>query len=408
MSTRIDVLHWFSDPVHWSGPEGIPIRLAQHVQLSAESVALGALFALPVGVVLGHYGRFGNLAINISNQESKALDRFINDRFDYVITVCDEANESCPVFAGARERLHWSFPDPAQGTGTEEEQLGVYRSVRDALRKVFEPWGMTPFIVDDAVLLTSEEVGAQKQLKQRIDVDVDDVPLATAVKQLARRKAINLVVDQKVTKQAEKKVSLQVEDVAMETAVRLLAEQAGLKAARIDNVLYVTSPEQAASIAAENRANTVPAYPPGMYGPYWPLAPPSAWPGAAAPSGRGRVNISRHFAGAARWRSAQSGNRVIGACQQPMILARQRPPDQRATSIVGTTPSTGHLPPRSPASPSPADPVHQPACGAPCHSELLARPVPRTRQGRRQPASAAPEGPRRGPSRGEPRRRLLL
>jgi osmoprotectant transport system permease protein len=67
MSTINDVIRWFLDPAHWSGSEGIPIRLAQHVQLSAESVAIGALIALPAGILLGHYGRFGTLAINISN-----------------------------------------------------------------------------------------------------------------------------------------------------------------------------------------------------------------------------------------------------------------------------------------------------------------------------------------------------
>ena len=61
------VARWFSDPAHWSGANGIPQRLVEHVQLSAESVAIGALIALPIGIVLGHYGRFGNLAINISN-----------------------------------------------------------------------------------------------------------------------------------------------------------------------------------------------------------------------------------------------------------------------------------------------------------------------------------------------------
>jgi osmoprotectant transport system permease protein len=67
MSTLLKVLDWFLDPVHWSGPDGIPIRLVQHIQLSAESVVIGALLALPAGILLGHYGRFGNLAINISN-----------------------------------------------------------------------------------------------------------------------------------------------------------------------------------------------------------------------------------------------------------------------------------------------------------------------------------------------------
>ena len=61
------VWRWFADPAHWQGSDGIPTRLVEHLHLSAESVAIGALIALPVGITLGHYGRFGNLAINISN-----------------------------------------------------------------------------------------------------------------------------------------------------------------------------------------------------------------------------------------------------------------------------------------------------------------------------------------------------
>jgi osmoprotectant transport system permease protein len=61
------VLRWFTNPAHWQGSDGIPTRLAEHLHLSAESVAIGALIALPVGIALGHFGRFGNLAINISN-----------------------------------------------------------------------------------------------------------------------------------------------------------------------------------------------------------------------------------------------------------------------------------------------------------------------------------------------------
>ncbi len=74
------------------------------------------------------------LGIDISQQESKTLDRYLHDRFDAVITVCDQANEACPVFFGARERLHWSFPDPSKAEGSEEEQMAVYREVRDAIR----------------------------------------------------------------------------------------------------------------------------------------------------------------------------------------------------------------------------------------------------------------------------------
>ena len=78
------------------------------------------------------------LGIDISTQASKTLERYLGAPFDAVITVCDQANEACPVFLGAMERLHWSFPDPAQATGTEEEQLAVYRSVRDAIRARIE------------------------------------------------------------------------------------------------------------------------------------------------------------------------------------------------------------------------------------------------------------------------------
>jgi arsenate reductase len=78
------------------------------------------------------------LGIDISHQESKTLDRYLDEPFDAVITVCDQANEACPVFFGARRRLHWSFPDPSRATGTEAEQLAVYRHVRDAIRARIE------------------------------------------------------------------------------------------------------------------------------------------------------------------------------------------------------------------------------------------------------------------------------
>jgi arsenate reductase (thioredoxin) len=75
------------------------------------------------------------IGIDISQQESKTLDRFLGQPFDAVVTVCNDANEACPTFYGAKKRLHWSFPDPSKATGTEEEQLAIYRDVRDAIKE---------------------------------------------------------------------------------------------------------------------------------------------------------------------------------------------------------------------------------------------------------------------------------
>lgn len=59
--------------------------------------------------------------VDISTHSSKTFDRFLNDRWDFVITVCDQANETCPAFPNAQHRLHWSFPDPSQIKGAERQ-----------------------------------------------------------------------------------------------------------------------------------------------------------------------------------------------------------------------------------------------------------------------------------------------
>ncbi len=75
------------------------------------------------------------IGIDISSHTSKTLDRFIVEDWDYVITVCDSANESCPHFSRGRQRLHWSFADPSSASGGEDEQMAVYRRVRDEIRE---------------------------------------------------------------------------------------------------------------------------------------------------------------------------------------------------------------------------------------------------------------------------------
>lgn len=75
MSFLSRVVAWFADPANWTGSGGIPTRLLEHLQISAEAVAIAGVIALPIGIVLGHYGRFGALALNVSNV-GRALPSF--------------------------------------------------------------------------------------------------------------------------------------------------------------------------------------------------------------------------------------------------------------------------------------------------------------------------------------------
>lgn len=72
--------------------------------------------------------------VDISNHTSNHVDEYINIPFDYVITVCDNANEACPFFPGNAQRFHNNFPDPAKATGTPEQKLDEFRRVRDMIK----------------------------------------------------------------------------------------------------------------------------------------------------------------------------------------------------------------------------------------------------------------------------------
>lgn len=86
-------------------------------------------FVRPEAIAVMH-----ELGIDISWHRSKNVDEFQGQQFDYLITVCDNARETCPVFLGARQKLHRDFEDPAAAVGSEAERLAVFRHVRDQLR----------------------------------------------------------------------------------------------------------------------------------------------------------------------------------------------------------------------------------------------------------------------------------
>lgn len=78
------------------------------------------------------------LGIDLSGHRSKSADEFANQPFDLVLTVCDNARETCPVYPGAKRLIHHSFEDPAPISGTEEERVAAFRRVRDQIREYFE------------------------------------------------------------------------------------------------------------------------------------------------------------------------------------------------------------------------------------------------------------------------------
>jgi arsenate reductase (thioredoxin) len=84
------------------------------------------------------------LGIDISGQQSKSVDEFIGQHFDYVLTVCDNAKEVCPIFPGKTITVHHNFEDPAAVQGSDEERLAAFRRVRDELREYLQQFARNP------------------------------------------------------------------------------------------------------------------------------------------------------------------------------------------------------------------------------------------------------------------------
>jgi arsenate reductase len=100
---------------------------------SAGSKPAGYVHPLAIRVML-------EIGLDISAHHSKHLSEFLNQNVETVITVCGNADQACPMFPGQVNRYHWGFDDPGHATGTEEQQLAVFRRVRDEIQRVFEAY----------------------------------------------------------------------------------------------------------------------------------------------------------------------------------------------------------------------------------------------------------------------------
>ncbi|MBX9583999.1 MAG: hypothetical protein K2X87_27175 [Gemmataceae bacterium] len=120
--------------------------------------------------------------------------------------------------------------------------------LRDGLRAVLEPFNLRFGVVRDGLFVSTEDGLTARQLRQRVDVDGEAAPFAATVRKLAAGTGANVVLDPRLKDRADAPVALKLDDVPLETAVRLLAEVADLRAVRLNNVLFVTTPERAARL----------------------------------------------------------------------------------------------------------------------------------------------------------------
>lgn len=104
------------------------LRHLSHGQVDSYSAGTVATRVHPLAVAA-----MAEKGIDISRQRSKSMDEFAGERFDYVVTVCDNARESCPIFPGDPERIHWSIPDPSAAEGNESARLRAFRTASDEL-----------------------------------------------------------------------------------------------------------------------------------------------------------------------------------------------------------------------------------------------------------------------------------
>ena len=112
--------------------EGFMKRLG-HGEWKVESAGIFPSYVHPLAIRV-----MEEVGIDISEQASKSMDPFLDERFDYVITLCDHAAKFCPGFKGQGKRVHWPFDDPAAAIGTIDERLVVFRRVREEIKTRIE------------------------------------------------------------------------------------------------------------------------------------------------------------------------------------------------------------------------------------------------------------------------------
>jgi hypothetical protein len=195
--------------------------------------------ALPAAPVSGEQKK--DKAATPADKIRQALDKTINVELKGVPlpTAAQQLSETIgvPLVLDTFTIQQMGF-DPAQ---MQTHFNGKDVKARTALRSILGQFNLSFAIVGDNVLVTTDEMAMYRQMRQRVNVDFDGTEFATAIKQLARDTATNLIIDARSAKEAKGPITLQLEDVPLETAVRLMSEMVGLKPVRVGNVMFICS-----------------------------------------------------------------------------------------------------------------------------------------------------------------------
>lgn len=224
------------------------------------------------------------LTLNSLSANTVALDGPKNNKLDSQAQVIHKSLEQPISVEFANSPLQDAFAKLADQTKLNfvldrgsMQQLGIIPEqslvtiklekapIRVALRRLLSQYNLGYAVIGDMVLITTEDMAIHRQMRQRVNLDLDRVPLDEALRDLAKWTVTNLVLDGHVTKEAKIPVSLKLQDVPLEVAVRLMANQAGLRPVRAGNVIYVTTKANAAELKGdgEGAGISVPGMVPG-------------------------------------------------------------------------------------------------------------------------------------------------
>ena len=223
------------------------------------SILIQASVSLPASASVGEPPTDSKLKAESPAQTiSKALDQPISVEFanaalqDAVAKLTDQTKLNFVLDRASMQQLG-IVPEQSLVTVKLEKV-----SLRVGLRRLLSQYNLGYAVVGDMVLITTEDMAIHRQMRQRINIDLDRLPLDAALRDLAKRTVTNLVLDGRVTKEAQTPVTLKLEDVPLEVAVRLMANQAGLRPVRTGNVLYVTTKANAAELKGDGETPAIP------------------------------------------------------------------------------------------------------------------------------------------------------